>query len=209
MAAKAHFLVTAAAEALALDAGESYLIGRQTGADFVVRSAEASREHARLLWGEGAGVWRIENGAPPNGTFVNDTRLRDHEVCDLQHGDRIGIGLSTSFRFLWVDPEGVERVAGSFGLMKSTAVVDPAGPSGSLGRGETKRFSASTARHASVARLTPRELEVAELAATGLSNGEVAHRLGSRPGTVKKQLSSVYRKLSVRGRIELVELLRG
>ncbi|HEY5986000.1 MAG TPA: LuxR C-terminal-related transcriptional regulator, partial [Streptosporangiaceae bacterium] len=51
--------------------------------------------------------------------------------------------------------------------------------------------------------LTPTELRVAELAASGLRNSEVAARLIVAPGTVKTHLSHVYAKLGVRTRTEL------
>jgi DNA-binding NarL/FixJ family response regulator len=53
-------------------------------------------------------------------------------------------------------------------------------------------------------RLTPREELVAHLAAEGLSNREIAQRLGLSEKTVKAHLSSVFAKLGVRRRVELV-----
>ena len=52
--------------------------------------------------------------------------------------------------------------------------------------------------------LTERESEVATLAASGLSNKEIAVRLGTSPRTVGNQLQSVYQKLGVSSRSELV-----
>jgi DNA-binding NarL/FixJ family response regulator len=51
--------------------------------------------------------------------------------------------------------------------------------------------------------LTPRELEVARLAARGLRIQEMARRLGVSPGTVKTHLHRVYRKLKVDNRVAL------
>lgn len=51
-----------------------------------------------------------------------------------------------------------------------------------------------------LASLTPAELRVAELAATGLSNVDIARRLFVNRKTVETQLSSTYRKLGVDGR---------
>jgi predicted ATPase/DNA-binding NarL/FixJ family response regulator len=53
------------------------------------------------------------------------------------------------------------------------------------------------------ASLTPVETQVAELAATGLSNPAIATRLLMSRSTVKAHLSSVYRKLGVANRTEL------
>lgn len=57
-------------------------------------------------------------------------------------------------------------------------------------------------------RLTPREREVAFLASEGLSNDEIAARLHKSSLTVKKQLGSIYQKLSIRNRNRLIALLR-
>jgi DNA-binding NarL/FixJ family response regulator len=51
--------------------------------------------------------------------------------------------------------------------------------------------------------LTPREEEVAALAASGLSNKEIARRLRVSPLTVKNQLKSVFRKCDASNRTEM------
>lgn len=57
-------------------------------------------------------------------------------------------------------------------------------------------------------RLTPRELEVATLAALGLSNRAIASRLSVSHRTVENQLSRTYAKLGICGRNELSAALR-
>ena len=59
-----------------------------------------------------------------------------------------------------------------------------------------------------LASLTERECAVAEAVASGLSNKEVARRLGITERTVKAHLSSAFRKLGVRDRMQLVVRLR-
>jgi DNA-binding CsgD family transcriptional regulator len=51
--------------------------------------------------------------------------------------------------------------------------------------------------------LTPRELEVARLAADGLTNPEIAERVFISRATVKVHLSHIYAKLGLRNRSEL------
>ena len=63
--------------------------------------------------------------------------------------------------------------------------------------GETLRPDAS---------LTMQELQIASLAAQGLTNRELGARLYLSPKTVETHLSRVYRKLSVRSRTELAAL---
>ena len=69
-----------------------------------------------------------------------------------------------------------------------------------LGREDRLRETAS--------RLTPRELELARLAAQGLDNQEIANRLSIQEGTVKVHLHRIYRKLQVRDRVALVLRVR-
>jgi DNA-binding CsgD family transcriptional regulator len=54
--------------------------------------------------------------------------------------------------------------------------------------------------------LTPTELQVAELAAQGLTNPEIGRRMFISRGTVKVHLSHVYAKLGLRNRSELAML---
>lgn len=58
------------------------------------------------------------------------------------------------------------------------------------------------------AALTDREEEVLGLLAAGLSNRQIAARLGLRPQTVKNHVSRVYEKLDVHSRLELLGSLR-
>ncbi|MEO1229972.1 MAG: response regulator transcription factor [Myxococcota bacterium] len=89
-----------------------------------------------------------------------------------------------------------------------------------LARGETWFLSAVSERaEASGAPRPPhrdnplsrREREVLRLIATGLTTPEIAERLGTRPGTVKNQTSSILQKLEVtdRTRAALVALREG
>ena len=59
-------------------------------------------------------------------------------------------------------------------------------------------------RAANPQELTEREHEVLRALASGASNKELAVVLGIRPKTVMHHTSSIYRKLSVRGRAEAV-----
>lgn len=55
--------------------------------------------------------------------------------------------------------------------------------------------------------LTPTERRVAELAAAGRTNREIASDVFASPKTVEATLGRVYRKLGVRSRVELVSAL--
>jgi ATP/maltotriose-dependent transcriptional regulator MalT len=57
--------------------------------------------------------------------------------------------------------------------------------------------------------LTPSERRVADLAATGLSNRDIAQQLFVTVKTVEVHLASTYRKLDIAGRRQLAEVLQG
>lgn len=53
------------------------------------------------------------------------------------------------------------------------------------------------------AKLSPRERQIVELVADGLSNAEISERLSLRLQTVKNRLSEIYEKVGVRSRTDL------
>ncbi|MDJ0616223.1 MAG: LuxR C-terminal-related transcriptional regulator [Calothrix sp. MO_192.B10] len=55
--------------------------------------------------------------------------------------------------------------------------------------------------------LTPRELDIAELVTSGLTNKEIAARLWISQNTVKQTLKRIFRKLNVSSRTEMVAKL--
>jgi len=87
-------------------------------------------------------------------------------------------------------------------LSRAAAVFDAAGASrwAAVAREELGR---ARGRRGSADRLTPTELQVAELAVAGLRNSEIAARLFLSGKTVEANLSRIYRKLGVRSRTEL------
>ena len=58
------------------------------------------------------------------------------------------------------------------------------------------------------AHLTPQELQIAQLAAQGLSNREIAQRLFLSPRTVSTHLYRIYPKIGVNSRTELGRALQ-
>lgn len=71
-----------------------------------------------------------------------------------------------------------------------------------------QRDAQSPRNQANLALLTPKEKQVAELVAQGLSNKEVAKELAITDRTVKAHLASTFEKLHVRDRLQLTLLIR-
>jgi DNA-binding NarL/FixJ family response regulator len=71
-------------------------------------------------------------------------------------------------------------------------------------RGIPQPIAAKLAEHTPRIALTPRETEVLSLVANGLSNGEVAGRIGRTEGTVKVHLKNILQKLGANDRTEAV-----
>ncbi len=72
------------------------IIGRNPTTDITLLDEGISREHAIILFDEGAGSYSIEDLQSTNGTKVNGKRVRSAVLCD---GDEIQIG-HTLFRFV-------------------------------------------------------------------------------------------------------------
>lgn len=62
----------------------------------------------------------------------------------------------------------------------------------------------TSAAASALATLTPRELEITQLVAEGLSNSEIADRLVLSHATVKTHISRILAKLELRDRVQLV-----
>jgi RNA polymerase sigma factor (sigma-70 family) len=73
-----------------------------------------------------------------------------------------------------------------------------------LVRGALRRLEADAATRSATGQLTPREMEIVRMVASGLRNKEVASQLGITEGTVKVHLHRIYEKLGIGGRIELI-----
>ena len=95
-----------------------------------------------------------------------------------------------------------QKRAAKEALMQALEIFERLGspPWAERARGEIERLGL---RPPAPFELTPTERRVAELAATGMTNREVAEAAFMSPKTVEANLSRVYRKLGIRSRAEL------
>ncbi|MEU1984775.1 response regulator transcription factor [Nocardia sp. NPDC019395] len=117
--------------------------------------------------------------------------------------------------FLLKDCEPAELLAAIRAVHAGKAVIAPTATThlfDAYRRGRAPREappaaeSRSSEAHRSLAQLSPRELDVLGLIATGRTNGEIAGQLGIAETTVKTHVRSLLGKLSCRDRVALVVL---
>lgn len=68
---------------------------------------------------------------------------------------------------------------------------------------EVTRNTDEVTRNTGGQRLTPRESEVAKLAAQGLTNRQIGRQIGLSPNTIGNYLKKVYAKAGVQSRVQL------
>ena len=79
---------------LLLTPDRPFILGRAPSCDLVLPEPMASREHAEVVFHEGA--WWLRDRGSSNGSYVNGNRIRDHL---LSPGDRVRIG-TVEMRFV-------------------------------------------------------------------------------------------------------------
>ncbi|MDT0405066.1 response regulator transcription factor [Streptomyces edwardsiae] len=137
------------------------------------------------------------------GESTRETRVVILTTYDLDHYVYAALTAGASgFLLKDVTPE---RLVASLRLVQSgDALLSP-----TITRRLIERFAPSEeprtiAPHRDLSSLTPRELEVLRLLATGLSNAELASRLFLSPTTVKSHIGRILSKLDLRDRVQAV-----
>jgi DNA-binding NarL/FixJ family response regulator len=104
--------------------------------------------------------------------------------------------------FLLKDAPPEDLLAAVRVIARGDALLDPAITRAVIA--ELARRSVRSELARSLEDLTPREREVLELLARGLSNAEIAERFVVSDGTVKTHVANVLRKLGLRDRVQAV-----
>ncbi len=107
--------------------------------------------------------------------------------------------------FLLKDSEPERLVEGIRTVVRGETLLAPA-----VTRRIVEHYTTTPRRHSALrgelGELTERELELLALLARGLSNGELADRLGLTEATVKSHLSNMFSKLGLKSRTQAVVL---
>jgi DNA-binding NarL/FixJ family response regulator len=135
------------------------------------------------------------------GTRVHAEWFRPSEIeAELEAGIARSRSRTRNFVF--------ERTSGDFSA-RDRAVLELVRPHLARIHETTElRRAAGRAEPGDLERLTPREAEVLELVACGLTNASIAERLWIAPGTVKKRLDNIYAKLDVANRAAAAARIR-
>lgn len=127
----------------------------------------------------------------------------------MVHHDRLAMPLERARTLLVLGQLQRRRRRSADALSNLTAAAAEFDRLGSpLWAARAHREIARLATRSTVSALTDSELRVAERAAAGLSNKEIAATLYLSTKTVEMYLSKVYRKLAIRSRAQLAERLR-
>jgi two-component system nitrate/nitrite response regulator NarL len=101
-----------------------------------------------------------------------------------------------------IDPERLVPTLESVLRGDSVVAEELVGTLAHLVRGDAGTETAAPARETPLSDLTPRELEILDHIAEGLSNKMIARALDITDGTVKLHVKAILRKLGVRSRVE-------
>ncbi len=146
-------------------------LGRREDNEYVVADGGVSRVHLRITR-SGTGSIVITDLGSSGGTTINgEPATASHAVV---HGDRIRIGTSEC---LVEDPVAAARESDETTTLKLTVPTVAVGPE-----------------------LSPRQTEVLELIADGMTNAEIGSVLGITERTVKAYAQELYTRLHVRNR---------
>lgn len=146
-------------------------------------------------------VWDLGPGDPSEGPDRGFGTLGVPVVALSSHGASVQPLLSAGAAAVLRRDGSAEALRSALApVLHGLVVIDPALDDGSLGG----RAYASATAGLEVEALTQRETEVVELIATGLSNKQIAERLGISAHTVKFHVNAILAKLDVHSRTEAV-----
>jgi DNA-binding CsgD family transcriptional regulator/tetratricopeptide (TPR) repeat protein len=151
----------------------------------ILAAARDEHEEAAALWASAAAAWR-ELPRPYDALRAGEQRARSLLVAG--HGDSGARG------------EGLDLLSG---VLRGLEQLGAAGDAARVTRCLRENGVAASVRRGYGTELSPRELDVVRLVATGQTNRQIAARMHRSPATVATQLQSAMRKLGVSSRTAL------
>ena len=126
----------------------------------------------------------VRRRMPSIAVLVLSQYVEEHYAGELLAGDVSGVGYLLKDRVIDVEDflVALRRVADGGSAVDAEVV---------------SQILSRSKRSSELEHLTPREREVLELMAEGLSNGAIAHRLVVSAGAVEKHISNVFSKLGL------------
>lgn len=190
------------------DAAEAMVgLGRLQDAEKLIDVIERNGQRLDRAWMLAVGarcrsMLLAATGDVQNATVAIETALRHHRRLPMPFELA-----RTQLLLGQVQRRQRQREAASVSLRSALATFEELGTQiwADRTRGELNRASGTRAH----AELTASELRVAELAASGMSNKDMAAALFISPKTVEANLSRIYRKLNIRSRAELGRVMGG
>jgi len=174
-----------------LDGTRSYVIGRLPGAEIHISDPGVSRRHVKLVRHKDGRVVASDMRST-NGLIVNGDR---HERRTLETNDEISLGPDAVLRFAIRRPAelaNASRVAPTVPMVPTIAHDPDESTAVIIRRPKLEDLP-----------LSARQLEVSQQVAKGLTNAEIAARLGISPRTVTSHLDHIYGRLGIGSRAAL------
>jgi len=157
----------------------------------ILAGARDSREEAAALWASAAAAWR-DLPRPYDALLAGEQRA--HALLAAGRGDKAAAGNSAA------RDEGLNLLSG---VLRGLEQLGAAGDAARVARCLRENGVSPSVRRGYGTRLSPRELDVVRLVATGQTNRQIAVLMHRSPATVATQLQSAMRKLGVSTRTAL------
>lgn len=174
--------------------GRSLSVGRSKSCDIRVpsRFTHVSRRHAEV-WHDRYGLWIHDLGSLL-GTRINGVGIGKLKKASLADGDRIWLG------GLEMDVVRESGVSGDIGVGREDSDDDPH---------PDQAATMVLSKLALFNELTPAELEVLLwMCRSHLDDVDIGHRLHRSPNTVRTQVGSIFNKLGLHSRGEVLDWLK-
>lgn len=180
----------------------SYVVGRMPGVEIHIDDSGVSRRHFRITRKADDRI-EVADMRSTNGLIVNGAKV-DRMVLD--EGDRISLGPDAVLRLAYRAPEDMRDAVPPAADRDSPAQASVQAREAGVPEAHSDEATGVIVRRIpsiDEIPLSPRQLEVSQLVAEGLTNAQVAERLGISPRTVTSHLDHIYGRLDIGSRAAL------